>query len=194
MIGAFQNRENLYLVMDLLQGGDLRYHIGLRRYFTEEQTSNIFIHWPKLFALFVIWIFLTGLEFFVCCILMGLDFLHRNGIIHRDIKPENIVFDEFGYLRITDFGIARYLKPENSQDTSGTPGYMGKSFFFTSFSTGGHVPTKPRVCRGLLRCWCDCIWMHVREGNFFSAENLSGRMSEDPAKKSETKYYQSKSK
>lgn len=39
MIGAFQNRENLYLVMDLLQGGDLRYHIGLRRYFTEEQTS-----------------------------------------------------------------------------------------------------------------------------------------------------------
>jgi len=40
MIGAFQNRENLYLVMDLLNGGDLRYHIGLKRTFTEEQTSK----------------------------------------------------------------------------------------------------------------------------------------------------------
>jgi len=34
-----------------------------------------------------------------------------------------------GYVRITDFGIARLLKPENYQDTSGTPGYMGKNNF-----------------------------------------------------------------
>jgi serine/threonine protein kinase len=57
---------------------------------------------------------------------LSLEFIHKNGIIHRDIKPENLVFDEKGYLRLTDFGIARYLKPENSSDTSGTPGYMGK--------------------------------------------------------------------
>lgn len=30
-----------------------------------------------------------------------------------------------GYLRVTDFGIARTWRPDNSQDTSGTPGYMG---------------------------------------------------------------------
>jgi len=46
------------------------------------------------------------------------------GIFHRDIKPENIVCDSYGYFRITDFGIARKWKPNNSQDTSGTPGYM----------------------------------------------------------------------
>ena len=45
--------------------------------------------------------------------------------MHRDIKPENLVFDESGYLRLTDFGIARYWKPDNFNDTSGTPGYMG---------------------------------------------------------------------
>jgi serine/threonine protein kinase len=34
------------------------------------------------------------------------------------------VFDEMGYLRVTDLGIARVIKPNNSSDTSGTPGYM----------------------------------------------------------------------
>ena len=65
-----------------------------------------------------------------------------NGIIHRDIKPENIVLDAegqklhyhacskdvffaTGYARITDLGIARIWRPDNSSDTSGTPGYMG---------------------------------------------------------------------
>ena len=53
-----------------------------------------------------------------------MEYIHSNGIIHRDIKPENLVFDSDGYLRITDFGIARAWTPENSHDTSGTPGYM----------------------------------------------------------------------
>ena len=30
-----------------------------------------------------------------------------------------------GYVRVTDFGIARVWRPDNAQDTSGTPGYMG---------------------------------------------------------------------
>ena len=37
---AFQDKENLYLVMDLLTGGDLRYHISKQKKFTEEQTSK----------------------------------------------------------------------------------------------------------------------------------------------------------
>jgi serine/threonine kinase 32 len=36
---AFQDRDNLFLVMDLLLGGDLRYHIARQRRFTEEQTK-----------------------------------------------------------------------------------------------------------------------------------------------------------
>ncbi|KAL4497825.1 hypothetical protein ABPG72_000580 [Tetrahymena utriculariae] len=98
---AFQDRENLYLVMDLLTGGDLRFHIGKHRRFSEVQT-----------------------RFFIACIMMCLEYLHLNNIIHRDIKPENLVMDDSGYLRVTDLGIARVWKPENSQDTSGTPGYM----------------------------------------------------------------------
>ncbi|CAK94048.1 unnamed protein product (macronuclear) [Paramecium tetraurelia] len=98
---SFQDREYLYLVMDLLSGGDLRYHIGRHRKFNEEQT-----------------------KFFSGCIIVALDYLHQQGVLHRDLKPENLVFDSNGYLRLTDLGIARIWKPENSQDTSGTPGYM----------------------------------------------------------------------
>lgn len=98
---AFQDRDNLYLVMDLMKGGDLRYHLNLSEHFNEETS-----------------------KFFAACIVTGLEYLHVNSIIHRDIKPENLVLDNKGYLRITDFGIARIVSSNNSRDTSGTPGYM----------------------------------------------------------------------
>jgi len=55
---------------------------------------------------------------------LGLEYIHTNNILHRDIKPENLVLDERGYVRITDFGIAKVYQKENSSETSGTPGYM----------------------------------------------------------------------
>lgn len=98
---AFQDNDNLYLVMDLLLGGDLRYHVSRYRRFSEEQT-----------------------RFFIASIVLALDYIHRNNVIHRDIKPENLVLDNKGYVRITDFGIAKENCIDNSSETSGTPGYM----------------------------------------------------------------------
>lgn len=98
---AFQDRENLYLLMDYLDGGDLRYHIGNKRKFPEKET-----------------------KFLIANMIIGLEYLHENKIIHRDMKPENLVFDSDGYLRITDLGISRVMRDNNYQDTSGTPGYM----------------------------------------------------------------------
>ena len=81
MLYAFQDRDNLYLVMDLLSGGDLRFHFSKRKRFTEAETRT---------SLFL------PLGFFVACIVNGLEYIHSNGIIHRDIKPENLVFDSDG--------------------------------------------------------------------------------------------------
>ena len=66
----------------------------------------------------------------MACIVEALEATHRGGIIHRDLKPENLVFDSAGYLRLTDFGIARVWAPENAQETSGTPGYMAPEVLF----------------------------------------------------------------
>jgi serine/threonine protein kinase len=114
---AFQDFDNLYIVLDILNGGDLRYHICKNKKFSEEQTSNNYIN-------FIILIYNFFIEFFVACIILGLEYIHVNNIIHRDIKPENLVLDDRGYVRITDFGIAKIYQKENSSETSGTPGYM----------------------------------------------------------------------
>ena len=44
----------------------------------------------------------------------GLEYVHNKNIIHRDIKPENLVLDDEGYIRVTDFGIARVWRPDNA--------------------------------------------------------------------------------
>jgi len=43
----------------------------------------------------------------IACLLQALHYVHSQGVIHRDLKPENLVFNSNGYLRLTDFGIAR---------------------------------------------------------------------------------------
>ncbi len=98
---CFQDSDHLYIAMDLLTGGDLRYHICKIRKFNEEQT-----------------------KFFIACIILSLEYLHKNEIIHRDLKPENLVLDSKGYVKLTDFGIAKKYVKDNSRETSGTPGYM----------------------------------------------------------------------
>ena len=111
---AFQDNDNLYLVIDILNGGDLRFHCSRYRTFSEEQT-----------------------RFFIACMVHALSYIHENNVIHRDIKPENLVLDDKGYLHITDFGIAKENSEDNSNETSGTPGYMapevinGKSHSFS---------------------------------------------------------------
>jgi serine/threonine protein kinase len=103
MFYAFQDYENVYLVSDLVTGGDLRYHICKNKKFSEEQT-----------------------KFFVACCLIGLEYMHNNGVIHRDIKPSNLMLNVQSELRIIDFGIA--LGPNgigsSIEGIAGSPSYM----------------------------------------------------------------------
>ena len=98
---SFQDKEYLYLILDYLPGGNLRYYMNSMR-FNESQ-----------------------IKFFISNIILSLKYIHSNKILHRDLKPENLVFDDKGYLHLTDFGISRKMRKGNSIfGKSGTPGYM----------------------------------------------------------------------
>ena len=86
MQAAFQDKENLYLILDYCSRGDMRYHMSTNGEFTEAQV-----------------------KFFLACVILCLEYLHRRGIIHRDLKPENLVFDHDGYVRVTDLGVSRMV-------------------------------------------------------------------------------------
>ncbi|KAG5311722.1 ST32B kinase, partial [Acromyrmex insinuator] len=103
---SFQDEEDLFMVSDLLLGGDLRYHI---------QQEIVF-----------------G-EVFVAEIALALDYLQTHRIIHRDIKPDNILLDEEGHAHVTDFNIATVL--ENGQlatSMSGTKPYIAPEIYMCS--------------------------------------------------------------
>ena len=56
---------------------------------------------------------------------MGIGELHKNGIMHRDVKLENIMVDENGFIKIIDYGIAKFLgEDEVATSICGTPLYM----------------------------------------------------------------------
>lgn len=74
----------MYIVTDLINGGDVRYYLKSGTKFNEKQ-----------------------LQFIVACTIAGLEYIHELGILHRDIKPENLLIGMDGYVRLSDFGISR---------------------------------------------------------------------------------------
>lgn len=108
MHGSFQDKTNLYLLLDFLEGKSLRHHLNCGITLSETQIRKL----PN------------NSEWLVFAMLKALESLYRLHIIHRDIKPENIIFDKEGIPYLIDFGAASYFEENNSDCNSGTPGYM----------------------------------------------------------------------
>lgn len=67
---------------------------------------------------------------FTMDIIVGLEYLHANGVIHRDLKPENLLLDGNFHVKITDFGISKFTDDESANHTRvGTLAYMAPEVF-----------------------------------------------------------------
>ncbi len=92
-----------YLVMEFVEGGDLKSRIARKARFTSPQVAQVMGQ-----------------------LLGALHYAHQRGVIHRDVKPANVLMRENGRLKLTDFGIARVAGSELTQtgEVMGTLTYM----------------------------------------------------------------------
>jgi eukaryotic-like serine/threonine-protein kinase len=97
--------DNLpYIAMEYVAGKSLRAHLRENRALSEAEAVKI-----------------------VTQIASALAAAHSAGIVHRDIKPENVILREDGYVKVLDFGIAKFGESASGEEanlTAGTPRYM----------------------------------------------------------------------
>lgn len=120
MTYAFQTQDKLCFILDLMNGGDLHYHLSQHGIFSEEH-----------------------MKFYAAEVILGLEHMHKRSVVYRDLKvrpfrpsllslflsdvmsqPANILLDENGHIRISDLGLACDFSRKKPHASVGTHGYM----------------------------------------------------------------------
>ena len=100
---AFQDKINLYLITEFMQGGELFFHLFREKKFKNEKV-----------------------KFYLIEIILAIEFLHKKNMMYRDLKPENVLIDKDGHIKLTDFGLSKILSKEKEKTYTicGTPQYL----------------------------------------------------------------------
>mmetsp|Transcript_148977 Transcript_148977/g.260342 ORF Transcript_148977/g.260342 Transcript_148977/m.260342 type:complete len:448 (-) Transcript_148977:1922-3265(-) len=107
MFQVIQSASHVYIVLELITGGELFDRIVEKRRFQEPQARRYFQQ-----------------------LIFGVHYCHTRGVAHRDLKPENLLLDAHDNLKISDFGLSAIItKGKNGNDsllntTCGTPSYV----------------------------------------------------------------------
>jgi len=102
LVCTFHDDRSLYMLIDLVQGGELFSVIHTE---TRDGVPN------------------ANARFYAACILESLSHLHHRHICYRDLKPENILIDGLGYCVLVDLGFAKIVM-DKTYTLCGTPEYL----------------------------------------------------------------------
>jgi calcium/calmodulin-dependent protein kinase I len=100
----FDEADCIYLVLELLAGGELFDRIVEKEHYSEKEAADT-----------------------IRPIVDAIRYCHSLGIIHRDLKPENLLYlttEDNSIIKVTDFGLARFVENELATTACGTPNYV----------------------------------------------------------------------
>ncbi|PPD84474.1 hypothetical protein GOBAR_DD18586 [Gossypium barbadense] len=158
---AYEDHDNVYIVMELCEGGELLDRILSRGgKYTEDDAKDVMIQ-----------------------ILNVVSFCHLQGVVHRDLKPENFLFtskDENSQLKAIDFGLSDFVKPdERLNDIVGSAYYVAPEVLHRSYSTEADV-WSIGVIAYILLCGSRPFWARTESGIFRAVLKADPSFDEAP--------------
>lgn len=120
--GFAQDKRYLYFMLRYVPGGELFTYLRTEGRLNSEQAM-----------------------FYSASVALMFEYLHSKNIIYRDLKPENLLIDSKGYLKLTDFGFAKYCDGR-TYTLCGTPEYLAPEVLLNK----GHGKPVDWWCLGIL--------------------------------------------
>ncbi|XP_004144329.1 CDPK-related kinase 1 [Cucumis sativus] len=145
--GAFEDDTNVYIIMELCEGGELLDRMLLRGgIYSEEGAKMVLVQ-----------------------VLSAVAFCHLQGIVHRDLKPENFLFttkEEDSTLKVIDFGLSDYVNPdEKLNDIVGSAYYVAPEVLQRSYGSEADM-WSIGVIAYILLCGSRPFWDRTESGIF----------------------------
>ncbi|XWS58988.1 hypothetical protein CRYUN_Cryun08bG0081600 [Craigia yunnanensis] len=158
---AYEDDDNVYIVMELCKGGELLDRILSRGgKYLEEDAKAVMVQ-----------------------ILSVVAFCHLQGVVHRDLKPENFLFtakDENSPLKAIDFGLSDYVKPdERLNDIVGSAYYVAPEVLHRSYGTEADM-WSIGVIAYILLCGSRPFWARTESGIFRAVLKADPSFEEAP--------------
>ncbi|KAJ0042352.1 CDPK-related kinase 1 isoform X2 [Pistacia vera] len=158
---AYEDDDNVYIIMELCKGGELLDRILSRGgKYTEEDAKVVMVQ-----------------------ILSVVAFCHFQGVVHRDLKPENFLFtskDENSPLKAIDFGLSDYVKPdERLNDIVGSAYYVAPEVLHRSYGTEADM-WSIGVIAYILLCGSRPFWARTESGIFRAVLKADPSFDEAP--------------
>ncbi|POO03079.1 Serine/threonine protein kinase [Trema orientale] len=158
---AFEDSDNVYIVMELCEGGELLDRILSRGgKYTEDDAKAVMVQ-----------------------ILNVVAFCHLQGVVHRDLKPENFLYtskDETSKLKAIDFGLSDFVKPdEKLNDIVGSAYYVAPEVLHRAYSTEADV-WSVGVIAYILLCGSRPFWARTESGIFRAVLKADPSFDEQP--------------
>ncbi|ONH91478.1 hypothetical protein PRUPE_8G117200 [Prunus persica] len=158
---AFEDSDNVYIVMELCEGGELLDRILSRGgKYSEDDAKTVMVQ-----------------------ILNVVAFCHLQGVVHRDLKPENFLYsakDENSQLKAIDFGLSDFAKPdERLNDIVGSAYYVAPEVLHRSYSTEADV-WSIGVIAYILLCGSRPFWARTESGIFRAVLKADPSFDEAP--------------